>query len=228
MPKDTFYNLPQEKRERITELALEEFAQNTYHRASLSRIVERAGIAKGSMYQYFEDKFDLYLYLMELAGQAKLKAINEAVARLGPDADLQQRLMASTEASLALADTNPQLYALGINLLRETDQSLVARLLERLQPMSDSIFAEWLQDSMRRGLIDPSISPQVAYYMFTAVTLRVGQDIADGRLTIEQAVPMLRQMLLIINEGMKSRPTTAAAGAGLGAAGRPERGSENR
>lgn len=228
MPKDTFYNLPQEKRERITELALEEFAQNAYHRASLSAIVERAGIAKGSMYQYFEDKFDLYLYLMELGGQAKLKAINEAVARLGPDADLQQRLMASTEASLALADTNPQLYALGINLLRETDQSLVARLLERLQPMSDSIFAEWLQDSMRRGLIDPSISPQLAYYMFTAVTLRVGQDIADGRLTIEQAVPMLRQMLLIINEGMKSRPTTAAAGAGLGAAGQPERGSENR
>lgn len=203
MPKETFLNLPEAKRQRIIDVALEEFAGHTYHRASLSRIVERAGIAKGSMYQYFDDKFDLYVYLMELGGQAKLKAINEAIARLGPEAGLEERLMAATEASLALADTNPQLYALGINLLRETDQSLVARILERLQPMSDNIFAEWLQDSMRRGLIDPSISPQIAYYLFTAVTLRVGQDIADGRLTIEQAVPMLRQMLLIINEGMK-------------------------
>ncbi|MEW6032078.1 MAG: TetR/AcrR family transcriptional regulator [Bacillota bacterium] len=212
MPKDTFFNLPEEKRRRIIELATDEFAQHTYHRASLSRIVERAGIAKGSMYQYFEDKFDLYSYLLELGGQAKLAAVNEAVARLGPGADLQERLLAATEASLALAETNPQLYALGMNLLRETDKGLVARVLERLQPLSDNIFAEWLQDSMARGLVDPSVSPATAFYMFSAVTLRVGQDIADGRLTVDQAVLMLQQMLLIISEGMRPRKMTPAAG----------------
>jgi len=38
----------------------------------------------------------------------------------------------------------------------------VARVLERLQPLSDNIFAEWLQDSMARGLVDPSVSPATA------------------------------------------------------------------
>jgi len=66
LPKQTFFNLPAEKRKLLTDLTLEEFAAHTYHAASLSRIVERAGIAKGSMYQYFEGKLDLYLYALKL------------------------------------------------------------------------------------------------------------------------------------------------------------------
>src|SRR5690242_14812279 len=63
-PKSTFLNLPPEKRERIIELAIEEFSERPYAQASLSRIVARAGIAKGSVYQYFEDKRDLYRWLL--------------------------------------------------------------------------------------------------------------------------------------------------------------------
>jgi AcrR family transcriptional regulator len=42
MPKEIFFNLPEEKRERITALAIEEFAENDYDLASISRIVSRA------------------------------------------------------------------------------------------------------------------------------------------------------------------------------------------
>ena len=72
MPKQTFDNLPAAKRNRILELCYEEFSRREYRRASLSRIVERAGIAKGSMYQYFADKRELYLYLVDLAAADKL------------------------------------------------------------------------------------------------------------------------------------------------------------
>jgi TetR/AcrR family transcriptional regulator len=64
MPKPTFLKLPDEKRSRIVEVALDEFATYAYHQASLSRIVTRAGIAKGSMYQYFSNKLDLYRWLV--------------------------------------------------------------------------------------------------------------------------------------------------------------------
>ncbi|HVH97937.1 MAG TPA: TetR/AcrR family transcriptional regulator [Enhygromyxa sp.] len=64
MPKPTFLNLPDEKRNRIVELALDEFSTHPYRQASLSRIVARAGIAKGSMYQYFDNKLDLYQWLV--------------------------------------------------------------------------------------------------------------------------------------------------------------------
>ena len=73
MPKKTFFNLPEEKREKIIEMALEEFSKNTFTNASITKIAENAGIAKGSVYQYFSDKKDLYKYIVELSGQKKFE-----------------------------------------------------------------------------------------------------------------------------------------------------------
>ncbi|MDC0831496.1 hypothetical protein AY599_26465 [Leptolyngbya valderiana BDU 20041] len=67
MPKPTFFNLPPEKQDTILEIAIEEFARHDYGVASISRLVKQAHISKGSFYQYFEDKQDLYLYLVDLA-----------------------------------------------------------------------------------------------------------------------------------------------------------------
>ena len=50
MPKETFFNLPDDKRRRILDVVIDEFADNDYANVSISRIVARAGIAKGSFY----------------------------------------------------------------------------------------------------------------------------------------------------------------------------------
>lgn len=64
MPTATFFALPEERRARLVEEAIVEFAERSYAEASLSQIVRRAGIAKGSLYQYFSDKLDLYRWLL--------------------------------------------------------------------------------------------------------------------------------------------------------------------
>lgn len=64
MPTATFLGLPEERRARLVEEAITEFAERSYAEASLSQIVRRAGIAKGSLYQYFADKLDLYSWLL--------------------------------------------------------------------------------------------------------------------------------------------------------------------
>lgn len=71
MPTNTFRRLPDSKRERILAESLEEFASRDYEHASLSAIVARLGIAKGSVYQYFANKADLYCYLLETALETK-------------------------------------------------------------------------------------------------------------------------------------------------------------
>src|SRR5512136_1009829 len=76
MPNQTFFNLPDEKREQITQVAIDEFADNDYDAVSISRIVARAGIAKGSFYQYFAGKEDLYAYLLELLVDAKMQFLS--------------------------------------------------------------------------------------------------------------------------------------------------------
>ena len=53
MPKETFYRLPDEKRERIMAAAEREFLENSFEAASINRIIKEAAIPRGSFYQYF-------------------------------------------------------------------------------------------------------------------------------------------------------------------------------
>ena len=65
MPSTTFYNLPEEKRERLLSAARAEFARVPYEDASVNRIIRAAGIPRGSFYMYFTDKEELFRYLMD-------------------------------------------------------------------------------------------------------------------------------------------------------------------
>lgn len=64
MPKETFMKLPQEKKDKIILAAKKEFSRVSFEETSIKNIVEDAGIARGSFYQYFESKEDLLKYLM--------------------------------------------------------------------------------------------------------------------------------------------------------------------
>lgn len=60
MPRPRFHKLEAKRRAAILEIAAEEIAENGFERASYNRIIERAGLSKGAMYYYFDDKGDLY------------------------------------------------------------------------------------------------------------------------------------------------------------------------
>ena len=75
MPKQTFFNLPQEKRDIIINAAIEEFAEYGLENASTNRIVKNSGIAKGSFYQYFEGKEDIFRYLLTVLEHEKMDFI---------------------------------------------------------------------------------------------------------------------------------------------------------
>ncbi len=58
MPTDTFFNINEDKRERIIEAGIAEFSRNSFGDASISNIIEMAEIPRGSFYQYFDDLKD--------------------------------------------------------------------------------------------------------------------------------------------------------------------------
>lgn len=65
MPKETFFNLKQDKREKIETALINEFSRTTFEKSSISNIIEEAQIPRGSFYQYFEDKEDAVKYIMQ-------------------------------------------------------------------------------------------------------------------------------------------------------------------
>ena len=60
MVHTTFERLPEEKRNRILQAARAEFIRYPYEKTSINRILAEAEVPKGSFYQYFDDKSDLF------------------------------------------------------------------------------------------------------------------------------------------------------------------------
>ena len=109
MPKSTFFRLPEERRERLVSEAIVEFSDRSYTEASLSQIARRASIPKGSVYQYFEDKLDLYRWLLtEEAPRRK----REFVGAASQDGDFWARLETFIERGMAFLVEHPRLARL--------------------------------------------------------------------------------------------------------------------
>lgn len=66
MPKGTFLNLSDDKREKIIEVLVNEFKEKSIQDATVKDIVEKLNIARGSFYQYFESLEESYFYILEL------------------------------------------------------------------------------------------------------------------------------------------------------------------
>lgn len=77
MPKDTFNNLPEDKRNRFISAFLKEFTLKKYDDASISKVLKELKMAKGSFYQYFDNKADLLNYLVQTCGLKKFEYISE-------------------------------------------------------------------------------------------------------------------------------------------------------
>lgn len=82
MPKKTFFNLPEEKRTQIIERAKEEFAQEPYQNISINRLIKCMQIPTGSFYQYFEDKKDLYFYILSFYMDSELEEAKKTNHRI--------------------------------------------------------------------------------------------------------------------------------------------------
>ena len=64
MAKQTFINLPDEKRNAIINSAKKEFSRAPLKDALVSNIVRGASIPRGSFYQYFDDLEDCFYYIV--------------------------------------------------------------------------------------------------------------------------------------------------------------------
>ncbi|MCP4501123.1 MAG: TetR/AcrR family transcriptional regulator [Deltaproteobacteria bacterium] len=116
MPKETFFNLPDDKRKRIIDAACKEFAERGYTQGSLDVIAAAAKVSKGSLYQYFSNKLELYSWLLsEELPRQKQEALS--TASLPANADLFDLLESSFKTGLEFFVAKPHLAQLGASLL---------------------------------------------------------------------------------------------------------------
>ena len=125
----SFERLPEEKRTRIIEGALREFASSGYTLASTNRIVETVGISKGSLFHYFKSKDELWLYVADFVFNRIAEIMKTHVSRMPPD--LIDRLRLLAEIMLDFYISNPLYYRFFLGALDPGTSALQQKLLSR-------------------------------------------------------------------------------------------------
>ncbi|MBC8071852.1 MAG: TetR/AcrR family transcriptional regulator [Deltaproteobacteria bacterium] len=177
MPKPTFLNLPDDKRDKLVELALDEFAAHPFHQASLSRIVERAGIAKGSVYQYFEHKLDLYRWLLtHEVPRRKAAAQRSATAAAGSPTDLRGWLRALVLAGIDAMLVDPRLIAIVAPITQATADPELRALYDELRSSGQRAFVGLLEPMRAAGQIRDDVDLELVARI---IGLVLGQGIPE-------------------------------------------------
>jgi len=172
MPKQTFLNLPEEKRKTFIAVALDEFANNDYNTASVSKIVEKAGIAKGSLYQYFEDKQDLFLYLLDVANQEMMAHVTQTPPP-DPNADffttLRWQMSVTVQAAVRFPIHSKLARRAYISALPFHDA-----ILEKAKKVREEYFQGMVAQSQTAGRLDSRLDPGVVSFMVQGLMSDLG------------------------------------------------------
>jgi TetR/AcrR family transcriptional regulator len=86
MPKAPFLNLEPKKRQRIIDKARRHFADHGYRDSSYNTLLKELQCSKGAMYNYFDDKDDLYSTVLESV-IAQIHAVSFSAPIAGTTAD---------------------------------------------------------------------------------------------------------------------------------------------
>jgi AcrR family transcriptional regulator len=172
VPKDTFFNLPEEKRALICDVALDEFAEYPYDQTSINRIVAKSGIAKGSFYQYFGDKKDLFLYLTELIAKEKINYLSPVI--LNPEEhDIFTVVRELFLSGIQFAREHPRYDAIGKKILSNKDAPIYKELRANNQPSSSAVFERLLERAAVKGEIKADTDIKMLAYLLTAMSTTI-------------------------------------------------------
>ncbi len=211
MPKKTFFNLSSEKRRRVEESALHEFEQYIYGDASINRIVKNAGIAKGSFYQYFEDKMDLALYVLSIIGDEETAYIESNLSMIPlQDNDFFLCIRKQIEMSVEFGLKNRQYITVYRNLMLSNELILQQRIAEMTNVMGIEYYREKIEWHMAQGNIRQDISSvYMAQYLMMLIFSLLDEffksDLSDIDTKRKNMSSMVDALLEIIKSGIKKQ-----------------------
>ncbi len=172
LPKQTFFNLKEEKKEKIIQVAIDEFAAYDFTASSINRIVANAGISKGSFYQYFEDKMDIFLFILKNIGEEKLKYMqnNNNLNFTGDFFDVMKSLYV---AGIEFAILYPKCAKIGENMIKTTDPDVKKETINLVNSQDLSMFTTLIEDNQAKGILRKDFNKEILMKFIVMLNLSI-------------------------------------------------------
>ena len=198
MQKPTFFNLNTTKREKIEKAIEDEFSRESFEKASISNIIIKAEIPRGSFYQYFEDKDDAINYVI----QNYMKKEKEAIKNI-----MEQNNGNIFKASIQIFD-----YIIE-KIQAKNNLKLYKNILEELKKQNISMFQDEkectnkLDNSIDLNLLDIKDKDDLIYIMriISIITRSICVEVISQKISKEEGKERLYREFEILKRGMLNK-----------------------
>lgn len=205
MPKETFFRLRDDKQERILRAAIHEFLENGFERAKIGDIAHKAKVATGSIYQYFQDKKELFVYCAEWGYKVLVKKLQEHMNIA--DKDIFEYL--EDYMAIVKAMDKDREIILFMQLI-EKEPGVKDDSMKAMYNVGGEYGKKLIENGKRRGTVRRDIDDDLLMEYYTAVAERFGMRINRHwdfvtEMTAEQSRTIQKeftQMLDILKKGM--------------------------
>lgn len=197
-----------DKQKRIIEAAILEFSEKGFENANTNRIAREANISVGSLFKYFNNKTDLFLYIVKIA-EAELESQIHGVLSMEKD------FFDTVDMILSLiheySKTDKALVRLYHEMTSIGQSSLVETVVSTLEKVAGSEYKTMIKDAQDRGEIRGDVDPAVVAFILDNIfmslqfsyampyyqlrkRLFVGEDTDDKKI-IQETMSILRNAL---------------------------------
>jgi len=163
-------------RERLVNAAVEEFAREGYEGANINRITQAAGVATGTIYNYFPSKNEMMLTILSEIGSAHCAFIAEQIRQ---EDDFILRVERLLEAVFDFVRANPHQARVLFATLQGANVKFKEHLSQIYQPMFQLISDEILIPGMEQGIFQ-SLDPVSTTVMIMTFYLGVGSTVDEN------------------------------------------------
>ena len=201
MPTQRFLNLNADKQERITEAVIDEFAGRGIDGATVSGVVSRARIPRGSFYQYFRDLADAWELVAAVIAGEKAHFLSDAIPLAGeiPFMDFWHFLyVKGVEFALA----RPKLWAIGRSVFRSRG-AIAENALAQARNGTVALYSELIEKDKQKGIIRPDVDSTLLSLWLFSLSLDVIQSRLYGdEVSMDEVRETLNRLVDMFKHGI--------------------------
>jgi hypothetical protein len=134
--------------------------------------VDKCQIAKGSFYQYFEDKKDLFLYLIKRVNEKKLEYISP-VFQNPEKYDFFTLIRELFISGLKFAASNPEITQMGNWLFKSKDHPIYNEVVGVGLQNAQNVYTDLLKLAISRNEIRDDIDLDFVSYIISSLNINV-------------------------------------------------------
>ena len=154
------------KRREIIEAAIAVFSRAGYRRSRMQEIADEAGVGKGTVYEYFSSKQDLFLQMSEHLYQQYVLSEEEVIRQIDDPTEQIRRLIASTLEKAAMWTGWVHLFAdMWSEVDRKGEHDNLRNLMKDMLERMVGITAGYIRKAQGRGIFKDYDADLVAYIL---------------------------------------------------------------